>query len=59
VILYQDGRSSSFVAAFDARTGKQVWRTNREASVGWGTPIAIRAGDYDEIIVHSQNRVQA
>jgi outer membrane protein assembly factor BamB len=59
VILYQDGRSSSFVAAFDARTGKQVWRTNRDASVGWGTPIAIRAGDHDEIIVHSQNRVQA
>jgi outer membrane protein assembly factor BamB len=59
VILYQDGRSSSFVVAFEARTGKQVWRTNREASVGWGTPIAIRAGDRDELIVHSQNRVLA
>jgi outer membrane protein assembly factor BamB len=59
VILYQDQRSGSFVVAFDARTGKQVWRTDRDASVGWGTPIAIRAGDHDELIVHSQNRVLA
>jgi outer membrane protein assembly factor BamB len=59
VILYQDQRSGSFVAAFDTATGKQVWRTSREAQVGWGTPIAIRVGDHDELIVHGQNRVVA
>ena len=59
VILYQDQRSGSFVAAFDAATGKQVWRTARDAQVGWGTPIAIRVGDHDELIVHGQNRVVA
>jgi hypothetical protein len=59
VILYQDQRSGSFVAAFDTATGKQVWRTAREAQVGWGTPIAIRVGDHDELIVHGQNRVVA
>jgi outer membrane protein assembly factor BamB len=59
IILYQDQYSDSFVAAFDARTGKQVWRTRRDANVGWGTPIAIRAGNRDEIIVHSQQRVTA
>jgi outer membrane protein assembly factor BamB len=59
VILYQDQRGNSFVAAFDKTTGKQVWRTQRDAQVGWGTPIAIRVGDHDELIVHSQNRVVA
>jgi outer membrane protein assembly factor BamB len=59
VILYQDQRSGSFVAAFDTATGKQVWRTSRDAQVGWGTPIAIRVGDHDELIVHGQNRVVA
>ena len=57
VILYQDQRAGSFVAAFDKATGKQVWRSPRDAQVGWGTPIAIRVGDHDELIVHSQNRV--
>ncbi len=59
LILYQDQYAGSFIAAFDTRTGKQLWRTSRDASVGWGTPIAVRVGDHDEIIVNSQNRVHA
>jgi len=38
VILYQDQARDAFVAAFDTRTGKQVWRTRREASVGPARP---------------------
>jgi outer membrane protein assembly factor BamB len=69
VILYQDGGQSlrgpaasplpSFVAAFDRRTGKQLWRTPRAATVGWGTPVVIRAGDRDELVVCSQRRAIA
>lgn len=63
IILYQDHRGGSaggaFVAAFDTKTGKTLWRSQREESVGWGTPIAVRAGDHDEIIVSSQRRVYA
>jgi outer membrane protein assembly factor BamB len=59
IILYQDQSQGSFIAAFDTRTGAEVWRTRRNASVGWGTPIAVRVGDHDEIIVNSQNMVYA
>jgi outer membrane protein assembly factor BamB len=59
VILYQDQFSDAFIAAFEARTGRVMWRTRRDANVGWGTPVAIHAGDHDEIIVNSQNRVHA
>jgi outer membrane protein assembly factor BamB len=59
IILYQDQYSGSFIAAFDTRTGEVVWRTPREASVGWGTPIAVRVAGRDEIIVNGQQEVQA
>ena len=59
LIAYQDQRGGSFVAAFDVRTGAELWRTEREASVGWGTPVAVRVGDHDEIIVSSQSTVNA
>ena len=59
IILYQDQYSDSFIAAFEARTGRELWRTPRAARVGWGSPIAVRVGDHDEIIVHSQQRVHA
>jgi outer membrane protein assembly factor BamB len=60
VIIYQDaGRSASFVAAFDTRTGTTLWRTPRSETVGWGTPVVVRAGDRDELIVSSERRVYA
>ena len=59
VIIYQDQRGGSFVAAFDAATGDPVWRVSRDASVGWGSPVAIRVGDHDEVIVNSQRTVNA
>ena len=59
LIIYQDQRGGGFVAAYDTATGNQVWRTARNASVGWGSPIAIRVGDHDELIISSQNTVNA
>ena len=59
IILYQDQYSGSFIAAFDTRTGRELWRTRRAASVGWGTPIAIHAAGRDEIIVNSQQWVHS
>jgi outer membrane protein assembly factor BamB len=59
LILYQDQFSDSFIAAFDAQSGRTLWKTVRNASVGWGTPVAVRVGDHDEIVVNSQNTVCA
>jgi outer membrane protein assembly factor BamB len=71
VIFYQDqgqsfGRAKSgaeraggFIAAIDAKTGRELWRTPRQEGVGWGTPVAIRVGGRDEIVVNSQHAVRA
>ena len=59
IILYQDQYGGAFIAAFDTRTGRELWRTRRSASVGWGTPIAIRAAGRDEVIVNSQQWVHS
>ena len=63
IFLFQDhdGTASlrSFVAAFDAKTGKVLWKKDRVETVGWGTPIVIDAGDHDELIVSSQRRIYA
>ena len=68
VIIYHDGGHKfrgpmpspeelpSFVAAFDRKTGKRRWRTHRTATVGWGTSVAIRAGERDELVVCGQYR---
>ncbi|MGE0705453.1 MAG: PQQ-binding-like beta-propeller repeat protein [Vicinamibacterales bacterium] len=59
LIIYQDHGGGAFIAAFDTATGRLLWRTSRNASIGWGSPIAIRAGSHDEIIVSGERRVVA
>jgi hypothetical protein len=61
LFLYQDhgGDLGSFVAAFKAASGEVIWKTDRVASVGWGTPVVIDAGDRDELVVNGQQRVHA
>jgi outer membrane protein assembly factor BamB len=63
LFLYQDHDGTpglrSFVAAFDAATGKAIWKKDRRESVGWGTPILIAADGRDELVVSSQGAVQA
>jgi outer membrane protein assembly factor BamB len=61
LIFYEDhaggSQGGAFVAAIDTATGKTLWRTARNATVGWGTPVAIRAGGRDEIVVSGERRV--
>ena len=71
IIIYQDqgasfgpsginrGAAGAFVVALDAETGEIRWRTERSASVGWGTPIAISLGGHDELIVSSSRDVRS
>jgi outer membrane protein assembly factor BamB len=38
VIVQADVQKNSFIAAYDVRTGKQLWKTPREEISSWGTP---------------------
>lgn len=61
IFIYQDHKGTeetgAYVGAFDKKTGKQIWKTDRVETVGWGTPVVVRAGDQDELIVSSQRKV--
>jgi outer membrane protein assembly factor BamB len=52
LIVNCDGFDESFVAALDTRTGKTRWRTDRRPpySQAYSTPLAIRAGERDQIV---------
>jgi outer membrane protein assembly factor BamB len=61
LFIYQDHRGTdttkSFIAAYDKNTGKQLWKTDRTEMTGWGTPVLIRVGDHDELVVSSMRKV--
>ena len=64
ILVQEQQRSPSFIAAFDRRTGEELWRTERDTQVGWSSPAAISVTtddgeERDEIVVNSQHHVIA
>jgi outer membrane protein assembly factor BamB len=55
VILQLDLLKNSFIAAFDIRNGKQVWRTERDEVPSWPTPLLYQDGDRTELVTVAPN----
>jgi len=57
--LVNDNATQSFIAAFDADTGREIWRTPREESQSWSTPFIWQNDLRTEIVTTSTNRVRS
>lgn len=52
VIIQCDQRKGSFLAAFDASSGKPVWRAEREALPSWSTPTVYEGPARAELVTN-------
>lgn len=52
VIVLCDVQTNSFLAAFDVKTGKELWLTKRADVPTWSTPTVVEAEARREIIVN-------
>ena len=52
VIVQADGHAQSFIAAFDLKSGKQVWRVERGEITSWSTPTISSLGSRTELIAN-------
>ena len=55
----QDNGDNSFVAGFDKKTGKQLWKVARKVSVSWATPIVVTAGGREQVICSGMEKIVA
>jgi outer membrane protein assembly factor BamB len=53
VIVQCDIQENSFIAAFDLRTGEELWRTERDEIPGWSTPTVYQFDDLPMLITHA------
>lgn len=59
VIQNCDADENSAIIAFDKKTGKQVWKTKRDNPRGWSTPILIKAGGREELVMNGHTGPRA
>ena len=55
----QETGEGSFIAGFDAASGKERWRTARKASASWATPLVAKIGGRDAVIASGNEQIAA
>jgi outer membrane protein assembly factor BamB len=58
VIVQADIQKGSFIAAFDIKTGKQVWLTPREEIPSWGSPTVYEGKQRAELITVGPKKIR-
>jgi outer membrane protein assembly factor BamB len=59
VVVLCDVQTNSFLAVFDLKGGKQLWRTARTDVPTWGTPTLAKSGSKTEILVNGWHHTGA
>lgn len=58
VIVQCDQQKGSFLTALDRRTGKTVWKTDRNELPSWGTPTIYPGKNRDELVTNGSNFIR-
>ena len=58
IIVQADIQKDSFIAAYDLKTGKPVWKTKREEISSWGTPTVYEGKLRAELITNGSRAIR-
>jgi outer membrane protein assembly factor BamB len=59
VYIVNDNEERSFIAAYDKRTGDQVWRVDRDETSNWTTPLVWKNEQRTEIVTAATGGVRS
>ncbi|HEY0874528.1 MAG TPA: PQQ-binding-like beta-propeller repeat protein [Vicinamibacterales bacterium] len=59
IFVVWDHQGQSFIVALDKKTGKEVWRSNREEIDSWATPLVVEANGKAQVVTSGMRRVRS
>lgn len=59
LIVLWDNETDSFVYAFDKRTGKELWKQQRDEKTGWTTPYVLTHQGVTQVVINATNKVRS
>lgn len=59
IFVVWDHQGQSFIVALDKKTGKELWRTNREEIDSWATPLVVEANGKAQVVTSGMRRVRS
>jgi len=59
LVVNWDHEGEDFIAAFEASTGNELWRTPRDERTSWATPLILTHGGKPQVVVSATNRIRS
>jgi outer membrane protein assembly factor BamB len=59
LVIVNDNDTQSYIASYDTRTGRQIWRVNRSEGTNWATPFVWEHDRGTEIVTVGTGAVRA
>ena len=59
LIVNWDHQGQSFVVALDKRTGRELWKVDRDEPTSWASPIVVEQDGKHQVVISGTNRVRA
>jgi outer membrane protein assembly factor BamB len=59
IYIVNDNDTRSFIAAYDRRTGAEIWRTDRDEGTNWTTPFVWQNAVRTEIVTAATRKVRS
>ena len=59
LVVVWDHQSGSFIVALDKRTGKELWRQQRDEIDSWATPLIVEHGGKAQVVTGAMKRVRS
>ena len=58
IVVVWDHEGQSFITALDKRTGAELWRTDRDESTSWSTPIVVEHAGGTQVVTSATDGVR-
>lgn len=59
IVVQWDHEGDDFIAAFNKKTGEEIWRVARDEHTSWCTPLVIDVGGRAQVVAVAQNHICA
>jgi outer membrane protein assembly factor BamB len=59
LVVNWDHEGGSFVVALDKKTGKELWRKQRDEGTTWATPLIVEHGGRRQVVTSGTNKVRS
>ena len=59
IVVNWDHQGQSFIAALDARSGREKWRVDRDEITSWATPLVVEHNGRLQVVTSATNRVRS